>query len=179
VARALLEGVGAGSSAHAIDESVPLWAMRAHRPMRNTLSVVAALSVLSLWRRAVSPADVQRWDEVLGLGVRHAAVRLWKADPHLNRPAAADALFQQAREASTNAADWEHLCLRLALTALSSHGPEVRARVRLAWPTALRDVEPLDPVEGLQPWVADACERAARLLHPELHAGPVGAKGVS
>jgi hypothetical protein len=170
VARALLECVGAGSSDQRIDESVPLWALRAHRPMRNTLSTVAALCVLPLWRQAVRSADVQRWDAVLGVGVRHAAVRLWRDDPRLKPPAAADALLQQTRAAAAAAPAWERLCLGLALTALAHHGSEVRARVRLAWPVALRDVEPLGPVDGLQAWAADACERAARQLHAGAHA---------
>jgi hypothetical protein len=171
VAQALLACVGAALSDRVIDESVPLWATRAHRPMRNTLSVVAGLSVLPQWRLAVSATDTRHWDEVLGAGVRHTALRLWKADPRMEPPAAATDLRETARVASAAAADWERLCLRLGLTALSTHSAEVTSRVRLAWPTVLRDTEPLTPVEGLQSWAAEACEQAARLLHPDAHVG--------
>jgi hypothetical protein len=170
VAQALLGWVGASLFDRVSDEHVPLWAMRAHRPMRNTLSVVAALSVLPLWRLAVGAEDARRWDEVLGVGVRHAALRLWKADPRIKPPAAATQLCAHAREASATPADWERLCLRLGLTALAAHSAGVRARVRLAWPTALRDVEPLTAAQALQPWAAEVCEQAARLLHPDVRA---------
>jgi hypothetical protein len=172
VAQVLLGRVGAGLHDRVGDESVPSWAMQAHRSMRDMLSVVAALSVLPLWRLAVSAADVGQWDAVLGVGVRHAALRLWKTDPRLEPPAAASALLRlNAREASATAADWERFCLRLGLTALATYSAGVRARVRLAWPAVLRDTEPLPSAEGLHRWVAEACEQASRWLPPDAHPG--------
>ncbi len=167
VADALLWQVGVDSSQRVADDYVPLWAMQAHEPMRQHLSAIGALAVLPALKLAVSGAEVRHWDTVLGAGVRHVALLLARTHPQAELPAPAIDLRRQATVAAQSSHGWEVFCLRLGLSALSEQNQAVRARVRLAWPHALREQAPLALEEAVQSWLVEACLLATQLQRVE------------
>ncbi len=160
VADALLRQVGVDSSQRVADDYVPLWAMQAHEPMRQHLSTIAALAVLPALKLAVSGAEARHWDAVLGAGVRHVALLLARTHPQAEPPTHAThatELRRQATVAAKSAQSWEAFSFRLGLAALNEQKQAVRARVRLAWPHALRDEAPLVLEDAVQSWLVEAC----------------------
>jgi hypothetical protein len=167
VAQALLKEVGASASERVALDRVPLWAMQTHAYMRKHLSTVAALSVVPALKLAVSGAEARHWDAILGSDVRQAAMLLSHSNPEVLPPPQAAGFRQLASSAAKTADEWERFCLSLGLTVLASHHPTVCARVRLAWPRALRHVEPLATVQVVRSWLNRACTRAAQLLRAD------------
>jgi hypothetical protein len=168
VGDALLRLVGVDSSHRVADDYVPLWAMQAYAPMRQHLSIIAALCVLPALKLAVSGAEVRFWDGILGAGVRHVALLLARTDPHVEPPTHATELRRQATAAAKTAQGWEVFSYRLGLAALSEQKLAVRARVRLAWPHALRDEAPLALEDSVQCWLVEACLLSTQLQRVEL-----------
>ena len=167
VGDALLRLVGVDSSHRVADDYVPLWAMQAYAPMRQHLSTIAALCVLPALKLAVSGAEVRFWDAILGAGVRHVALLLARTDPHVEPPTRAIDLRRQATVAARTAEQWEAFSYRLGLAALSEQRLAVQARVRLAWPHALREETPLALEDSVQSWLVDACLLSTQLQRVE------------
>jgi hypothetical protein len=167
VADALLRQAGVDASHRVADEYVPLWAMQAYAPMRQHLSTIAALAVLPALKLAVSGAEARHWDAVLGAGVRHVALLLCRTHPESEPPAHATELRREATGAAKFAQSWEAFSLRLGLAALREQNQAVRARVRLAWPHALRDEAPLALEDSVQSWLVDACLLSTQLQRAE------------
>jgi hypothetical protein len=163
VADALLRQVGVDSSQRVADDYVPLWAMQGYAPMRQHLSTIAALAVLPALKLAVSGAEARHWDAVLGAGVRHVALLLVRTHPQAEPPTHATELRRQATVAAKSSQSWEAFSVQLGLAALSEQKQAVRARVRLAWPHALRDDAPLALEDSVQSWLVDACLLSTQL----------------
>lgn len=167
VAQIMLSQVDASLSDRVADDCVPWWAMQPHEPMRRHLSAISALCVLPALRMAVGGAEVRQWDAVLGDQVRHVALLLGRTQAQAEPPADGLDLKRLSSTAAKSADTWSRFCLGLGLAALADHGAPVTARVRLAWPRALRDVEALEVSSASQSWVAAACRMPTQLLRSD------------
>jgi hypothetical protein len=151
----------------AIDR-VPSWAMQRHAPMRRLLSMVAGLVVLPALQRVVGGEQSRHWDAVLGLQVRQDLLRMGRADAcadkQLALPSSVMSLVQLALAAAKTSAEWGRFCLQLGLSALAQVGAAVQARVRLAWPEAMRSTQPLAVDEAARAWLVYACAAVEKWL---------------
>jgi hypothetical protein len=167
VAKALLVQVGQAGvdvlDAVTIDH-VPSWAMQRHAPMRRLLSMVAGLVVLPALQRVVGGEQSRHLDAVLGLQVRQDLLRMGRADKQLALPSSVLSLVQLALSATKTTPEWDGFCLQLGLTALAECGPAVQARVRLAWPDAMRSAKPLAVDEAARAWLVYACAAVEKWL---------------
>jgi hypothetical protein len=167
VAKALLVQVGQAGidvlDGVAIDH-VPLWAMQRHAPMRRLLSMVAGLVVLPALQRVVGGEQSRHWDAVLGLQVRQDLLRIGLADTQLALPSSVLSLVQLALASAKTTPEWDKFCLQLGLSTLAEYGAAVQARVRLAWPEAMRGTQPLAVDEAAHAWLVYACAAVAKWL---------------
>jgi hypothetical protein len=163
VARALLAEAGTAGSQGLMIDTVPLWVTQASPLLRRHVSTVAALNLLPELRLAVRGDVTRQWDTVLGGEVRPTALLLCQTNFPANPPAHAELLRQQALSASSSSAAWDLFCLRLGLAALAEHGQAISARLRLAWPHALRHAEPLAANAAARSWL-EACVKAVHEL---------------
>lgn len=139
VAHALMHEAGVDPSAPTPVDRLPPWALLPEQALRHRSSVVAARPLVPELRRAVSGEAARRWEEVLGSEVR-GTVLLSSVQGSTPPPSAR---FRQALiEASHSRESWQVICLRLALGALAGLGLAAWARLRMAWPLALRRHEP-------------------------------------
>jgi hypothetical protein len=175
VAKALLVQVGQAGvdvlDGVAIDR-VPSWAMQRHAPMRRLLSMVAGLVVLPALQRVVGGEQSRHWDAVLGLQVRQDLLRMGRADgradgctdKQLALPSSVMSLVQLALAAAKTTPEWDRFCLQLGLSALAQVGVAVQARVRLAWPDAMRGTQSLAVDEAAHAWLVYACAAVEKWL---------------
>jgi hypothetical protein len=171
VAKALLMQVGQAGvdvlDGVAIDR-VPSWAMQRHAPMRRLLSMVAGLVVLPALQRVVGGEQSRHWDAVLGLQVRQDLLRMGRADGFTDKqlalPSSVMSLVQLALAAAKTTPEWDGFCLHLGLAALAEYGAAVQARVRLAWPEAMRSTQPLAVDEAAHTWLVYACAAVEKWL---------------
>jgi hypothetical protein len=160
VALALLSEAGAGGTRPGVAiDALPDWLLE-HGQVQRRLSTAGALNLLPELMRAVSGETVRHWDAVLGPGVRLAALRLGSSRPPSSASAASLTVRQFALLAARTTAEWTRFCLCLGLTGLTALGAAVQARLRLAWPDALRDAQPWPGDEATLRWV-DACLASA------------------
>ncbi len=164
LARCLLQAVGARLDDRVADAWLPLWVLQMHAPMRQHLSTVAASLIAATLRSAVSAAQSQQWDAILGADVRRAALVLSRNVDAEDPPPDLDKLRRLALLAlQEGEAAWDRFCLAMGLAAIESYGVGVRARLRLAWPQHLADLPPLHIAQALQTWLAQRCEHGSHL----------------
>lgn len=170
VAVALLEQAGLSGTEVVAVEQLPAWALQTHAAMRRVLASAAGVILAPDLRRAVTGAAARHWDALLGDGVRATVLRLCRGEPTdaLADPPLARDTWQQLRDtaltASRSDADWERLCLRIALGLLAGWGSAVQRRVCLAWPQVLHDAEPLSLDEPARAWLEAVIAAADQAL---------------
>lgn len=158
-------------------DRLPAWALQAVDDLHRQLATAGALNLLPELRAAVRGDAIRHWDAVLGPGLRRNTLRWCRQNLAVDVPPHARPLRSQAQAAARSPEAWQAFCQAMALAELAELGTGVQARMRLAWPHALRHVPPLALDPAAARWL-HTCLKVAGVMLADL-ARPDGTEALA
>lgn len=167
VAQALLAEAGAPPGQRVPVDQLPRWALLPREGLHRHLAAAGAINLLPELRAAVHGPALRHWDTLLGPELRRGTLRWCSRHLRAEAPAHARALRTPAQAAARSAEGWQAFCLAMSLAALDELGDAVAARMRLAWPHALRHTPALPLDSAALRWL-QACLKVAEVMREDL-----------
>lgn len=167
VAQALLAEAGAPPGQRVPVDQLPRWALLPRDSLHSHLAAAGAINLLPELRAAVHGPAQRHWDALLGPELRRGTLRWCSRHLRAEVPAHARALRAPAQAAARSAEGWQAFCLAMSLAALAELGDAVAARMRLAWPHALRHTPALPLDSAALRWL-QACLKVAEVMRDDL-----------